>query len=90
MIEKQIILTNPKGIHARPSAMIVQTATKYQSDIQIHKGNMVASAGNIMEIIALGAQFQEKLTIVVNGPDEEEAMGEMLAIFERRFDDEPK
>ncbi|WP_028973235.1 HPr family phosphocarrier protein [Spirochaeta cellobiosiphila] len=90
MIKKEIVLTNPKGIHARPSAMIVQTGQKYQSKITIIKSGIEADACNIMEIIALGAQFQEELEITTEGPDEEEAMKDMLAIFERKFDDEPK
>jgi phosphocarrier protein HPr len=87
MVEKTITLTNPKGIHARPSAMILQTAKNYDSDIHLIKDGEIASAGDIMSIIALGAMHGDRITITCEGQDEEEAMEHMLEIFARRFDD---
>jgi phosphocarrier protein HPr len=87
MVEKTITLTNPKGIHARPSAMILKTAQNYQSDIHLYKDGEAASAGDIMSILALGAMHGDEITITVDGPDEAEAMKHMLEIFARRFDD---
>ncbi len=87
MVTKTITLTNPKGIHARPSAMILQTAQNYKSDIELIKDGEVAHAGDIMSIIALGAMHGDEITLRCNGPDEGAALEHMLEIFARRFDD---
>lgn len=80
-------MTNPKGIHARPSAMILKTAENYHSKITICKGAELADADDIMSIISLGAMHGDELTIRTDGPDEDDAMAHMLEIFARRFDD---
>lgn len=87
MLEKTVTLTNPKGIHARPSAMILNTAQNYRASIQLIKDGDVADAGDIMSIIALGAMHGDKLTIKADGPDEDAAMEHILEIFARKFDD---
>lgn len=89
MIRKEIKLSNPKGIHARPSALIVKSGQKYKSNITIEKDGQLANAANIMEIIALGAQFGSQLVLTAQGEDEEAAMTELIDIFNRKFDDEP-
>ncbi|MBN2651939.1 MAG: HPr family phosphocarrier protein [Spirochaetales bacterium] len=87
MISKEIEITNPKGIHARPSTMIVQASLKFDSEIFLQKDGVKVSASNIMSILTLAAVFGDKLMIIVDGPDDKEAMDHMVEIFRRKFDD---
>jgi phosphocarrier protein HPr len=87
MIKKNLTITNPKGIHARPSALLVQCAGKYQSTITMINRGVTANAKNIMEIISLGARFQDQLEVSCDGPDEAQAMAEIEGIFALNFND---
>lgn len=88
MQEKEIIVTNPKGIHARPSAMLVQAATKCQSTIILIHGDKSANIRSILDIMMLCATHGSVLTIRTEGTDEEEAMRQITEIFDRNFDDD--
>ena len=88
MIEKEITVTNRAGIHARPAAMIVQTASRYESKIMLGKDNEEINAKSIMGIITLGAGYDTVLKMRVDGPDEQEASDALAALFENRFQEE--
>ncbi len=88
MIEKDITVTNRAGIHARPAAMIVQTASRFESKIMLGKDNEEINAKSIMGIITLGAGYDTVLKMRVDGPDEQEAADALAALFENRFQEE--
>ena len=87
MQEKEITVTNPKGIHVRPSAMLVQAAMECQSTIILIDGDKSANIRNILDIMMLCATHGSVLTIRTEGVDEEEAMHRTVDIFDRKFDD---
>lgn len=65
------------GEGARPIAMMVQLASQFKSNIEIHQENMVVNAKSIMGMMTLGLVPGQKLEINVDGEDEEEAMNQM-------------
>lgn len=89
MIEREVTVSNRAGIHARPAAMIVQTASRYDSKIMLGKDNEEINAKSIMGIITLGAGYDTVLTLRVEGSDEQEAADALAALFENRFQEEP-
>lgn len=89
MIEREVKVSNRAGIHARPAAMIVQTASRYDSKIMLGKDNEEINAKSIMGIITLGAGYDTVLTLRVEGSDEQEAADALAALFENRFQEEP-
>ncbi|MFW6312955.1 MAG: HPr family phosphocarrier protein [Spirochaetota bacterium] len=89
MIEREVTVTNRAGIHARPAAMIVQTASRYDSRIMLGKDNEEINAKSIMGIITLGAGYDTVLNMKVEGPDEQEAADAVASLFENRFQEEP-
>lgn len=89
MIEREVRVTNRAGIHARPAAMIVQTASRYDSQIMLGKDSEEINAKSIMGIITLGAGYDTVLTLTVEGPDEQEAADAVATLFENRFQEEP-
>lgn len=88
MVEKQITVKNRAGIHARPAALIVQTAGKFESQIQIAKDSEEINAKSIMGIITLGAGYDTELKISADGPDEQEAVDALVRLFDNRFEEE--
>lgn len=88
MVEKVTVIQNRAGIHARPAALIVQTATKFKSKIGLRKGDDAINAKSIMGIITLGAGFGTEITISADGEDEVAAAEAIDRLFKNRFEEE--
>ena len=67
-------LINRAGLHARPAAIFVQEVKKYRSQIIIKKGEKTADAKNVLQVLSLGADMGDIIEVVVNGPDEDQAV----------------
>lgn len=85
MIKKEIVIRNEAGLHARPAMLFVSAAKKFNSDIQVFKGDQVANAKNILSILALGVIKDEKIHIEIVGEDEVQAMQTLVALIENQF-----
>ena len=88
MTERMVTIKNRAGIHARPAALIVQTASKFASKIWLEKGSDKINGKSIMGIITLGASFGTPIRISAEGADEEAATAAIAALFENRFEEE--
>ena len=88
MKEKIVTVRNRAGIHARPASLIAQTANKFQSEILIERNNTTVNAKSIMGVITMAAGYNTNLTVKANGPDEEEAVLAIAALFENKFEEE--
>ncbi|MDA3852410.1 MAG: HPr family phosphocarrier protein [Spirochaetaceae bacterium] len=88
MVKEIIEVTNPKGIHARPSSMLAQTALQFESEILLESKGNKANAGDIMSILTLGAFCGDKIEVTINGPDEQAAMEKIKEIFSLNFGDQ--
>lgn len=88
MISKEVTIKNRAGIHARPAALLVQTANEFESQIYFEKENNRINGKSIMGIITLGAGYGTALTISAEGSDEEEAVDAIIQLFENRFEEE--
>lgn len=87
MLQAKIEVTNPKGIHARPSGMLAQTALEFQSTIILELRGVRANAADIMSILTLGAFQGDVIDITIEGPDEAAAMDKIREIFALNFND---
>ena len=76
-IEKEVVIMNGQGLHARPAARFVQIAVKYNSKITIKKGEESVNGKSIMGILMLGAQGRDKLVLISEGDDAEAALKEL-------------
>jgi len=88
MMTKEIIIKNRAGIHARPAALIVQTANKYDSQIYLEKDSDRINGKSIMGIITLGAAYNSRINIIAEGADEKEAVEAIAKLFENKFEEE--
>jgi len=88
MIEKIIVVSNRAGIHARPSALLVQITKNFKSNIYIEKDEYRINAKSIMGIITLGAGYGTELKIIAEGEDEEAAIESIVKLFESKFEEE--
>ncbi|MBN1411445.1 MAG: HPr family phosphocarrier protein [Spirochaetales bacterium] len=88
MTEKKVTIKNRAGIHARPAALLVQTASKFASKILLEKGSEQINAKSIMGVISLGATYQTVLKIIADGLDEKEAVEVLSRLFDNKFEEE--
>lgn len=77
MKQLEIILHNPTGLHARPAKTLVASAKLFESDIRIEHGPKKANAKSLISVLTLGVKFGGKIRITAQGPDEENAIGEL-------------
>jgi len=85
MIEKDAVVGNKLGLHARAAAKLVQICSSYSSQLEIEKEGKRANAKSIMSVMMLAATHGTPVRLYANGEDEEEAMNAMVALFESGF-----
>jgi phosphocarrier protein HPr len=88
MVSKEVTIKNRAGIHARPAALIVQTANEYDCDVHMEKDGNRVNAKSIMGIITLGASYEAVLTIICDGADEDDALNSLATLFENKFSED--
>ena len=80
-IQKDFIIANKQGLHARPAALFAQIAEKYDSEITVVKDQEQVNGKSIMGLLMLGAHYQSKVSITIDGPDCEQAMADIEKFF---------
>ena len=80
-LEREIIIKNKSGLHARPAAMFVQIANKFESNITVSKGRQKVNGKSIMGILMLAASKGAKVVISANGLDAEQAVEELSQVL---------
>ncbi|MBR1535331.1 MAG: HPr family phosphocarrier protein [Treponema sp.] len=88
MTEKFLTVLNRAGIHARPAALIAQTANKFASEITLEKDSASVNAKSIMGVITMAAGYNTQLTLRAEGPDEKQAADAIFQLFESKFEEE--
>lgn len=88
MVEKLVTVRNRAGIHARPAALIAQTANKYSSEIILERDSTTVNAKSIMGVITMAAGYNTVITLKVEGADETEAAEAIYNLFESKFEEE--
>ncbi len=88
MQEKTLTVRNKLGLHARPAAMMVQTASRFKSKIKIFKGDQEVDGKSIMGLMTLAAAVGSTLRIVADGEDETQATEALAKLVETGFGEE--
>ncbi|WP_392566327.1 HPr family phosphocarrier protein [Utexia brackfieldae] len=88
MIKETVTVKNKTGIHARPAGVIVKTAGKYQSTIELVYNGKTLKAKGIMGLLGAGIKGGSEIEIICDGADEKEAMAELKGLFESGFGEE--
>jgi len=88
VMETRLIITNKVGLHARPAALLVQTAAQFQSKIQVQLGERVVNAKSILSVMKLGATVGSTIVVRAEGEDAEQALAALRDLVYRKFDEE--
>jgi len=87
IVEKTIVIKNKQGLHARPAALFVQIANKFDCDISVSKGKDKVNGKSIMGIMMLEAGKGSRVTIIANGEDAEQAVKELENLLLSNMED---
>ena len=82
-LSEQITVKNSQGLHARPAAMFVQIAARYNSSVTVERDGEKINGKSIMGILTLGVQPGAIVTLEVEGDDASEVFGELKALLEK-------
>ena len=87
IISDAVIIPNKTGLHARPAAVLAGLAKKFNSKIEIVKGDETANAKSVVGIMKLNIQHLDKIQLRTTGNDGEEAIAEILPQIESGLGD---
>ncbi len=85
MKQKELLIENKLGLHARAAAQIVKSASVYSSKIMLIKDGLEVDGKSIMGIMMLAAAKGSGVLLQVHGTDEEKAVAGLERLFKDKF-----
>ena len=85
MKQKELLIENKLGLHARAAAQIVKSASAYSSRITLIKDGLEVDGKSIMGIMMLAAAKGSNILLQVDGSDEEQAVAGLERLFKDKF-----
>jgi phosphocarrier protein len=87
MQQKEVDIINKLGLHARASSKLTQLASRFKSEVWLSRNGKRVNAKSIMGVMMLAAAKGSRITIDINGEDEEAAMAALVELIANRFDE---
>ena len=83
LIKKELIVKNKQGLHARPAAVFVQIANKFDARITVRHDDEEVNGKSIMGILMLGAEKDSLIVVEADGIDAEAALVELEKLISK-------
>lgn len=88
MVERRIIIQNKYGLHARPAALFVETAGRYDADITITKDGIEVNGKSIMSLLMLAAEKGNEILLRSEGKDEQDLVEALTSLLMGKLDED--
>jgi len=88
MVTGKIVVTEPLGLHLRPAGVFCEESLKFESKIQIRKGESLLNAKSVLGLLAARIQCGDEVELICEGPDEQEAMEHLMNFLHHDGTDE--
>jgi phosphocarrier protein HPr len=88
MTERKFKICNRLGLHARPAALLVETASKYDAEVFVVKNGDTINAKSIMGVLMLAAEMGSELLFKARGKQAEAALDAIEKLFKDKFYEE--
>ena len=85
MFEKEVIVQNQVGLHARPATLFIQKANEFKSNIWVEKDERKVSAKSLLGVLSLGITKDTSIKIVADGSDAEAAVNALVNLVSSDF-----
>jgi phosphotransferase system HPr (HPr) family protein len=82
-MEKELIIVNKMGLHARPAAEFVRCARRFKSTILIKKDGAEYSAASILDVLSANLDCGSRMSVSADGPDASQALDELAALVQQ-------
>jgi len=83
--ERRVTVINKLGLHARPAAEFVKTASKFDAEIKLSKNTMEVNGKSILGVMTLAAECGSELVVRAEGTDAEAAVVALAEVLGRDF-----
>lgn len=87
-LEKEIVIQNRNGLHARPAAMFVKISSRYRSEVWVEKDGERVNGKSIMGLMMLAAGKGSTLNVIAEGSDAGKVIEEIENLVETKFGEE--
>jgi phosphocarrier protein HPr len=84
-IQRNVVISNPQGLHARPVELLVRLALQFESDVEVIRDDLRVDAKSILHVLTLGAGQGTELTLEARGADAEDAIEAIVRLIESDF-----
>ena len=85
MYTKTAVVNNQVGLHARPATFFIQKANEFKSSIWVEFEERRVNAKSLLGVLSLGIVKGTEITLIANGPDEEEAVEALATLLASDF-----
>ena len=85
MSEREALIVNPLGLHARPAAQIVRAASEFAADIRLEKDGMEVNGKSIMGVMMLAAECGSTIRVRATGADADAAIDAICRLVSDGF-----
>ena len=85
---REFTILNKLGIHARPAAQFVKTASRYQCEVRVEKDGEEVDGKSIMGLMMLAAGHGSVIMVSAEGDDANQALDAIAELVARKFEEE--
>ncbi|MBL4851932.1 MAG: HPr family phosphocarrier protein [Gammaproteobacteria bacterium] len=87
MQNREVLVINKLGLHARAAVKLVKLASSFQSSIQLVRDTHCVNGKSIMGVMMLAASKGTTLDLVADGEDENQALDSLVDLFHSGFEE---
>jgi len=84
-VERTVVILNPAGLHARPSVAVAKIVRRFEAKVEIRTSYQTADAGDVLQLLSLGAPCGTELVLSATGPDAEKVLDDLCRLFSTPF-----
>ncbi|MDR2360482.1 MAG: HPr family phosphocarrier protein [Oscillospiraceae bacterium] len=88
MLIKEVTIKNAIGLYARPATFFIQKANEFKCIVYLEYGSKRVNAKSLLGVLSLGIASGEKMNIIADGDDENDAMSALVSMIEKDFKEE--
>jgi len=85
ILRKKLTIRNRQGLHARPAALFVRLASKFDSEITVRRGKEKVNGKSIMGILMLGCEKGSQIELIIEGKDAQRALEELTRLMTKEL-----
>ncbi len=88
MIAHKVVIQNKMGLHARPAALFVEIASRYNAEVTLSKDGVEVNGKSIMGILMLAVERGNEVVLKIHGKDEKAASEALLGLLAGKFNED--